>query len=201
VVPATAADSVSLVRGHPHLPLATHCLPHTGGQPGSRGARYCLTLIVDTADLAQLAPNLMARHRGHTWTELSPGGPGKCLLGEVRPNADPSRVATVQVHAGAEVYQVLFDGHTDTDYAYEDGDRVEALQGRIDLAAAATRGPTRVTVQLAGDVVVQSRLVVAPDGPNRLEGVAVSWPIRRLKARLRGRRLVKKILDLPAVDS
>lgn len=67
------------------------------------------------------------------------------------------------------------------------------------LAAAATRGPTRVTLRLAGDVVVQSRLVVDPDGPNRFEGAAVSWPLRRLKALLQRRQLVEKIVDLPAI--
>ncbi len=57
-MPSYAADSVPL-RGCPCLPLATHCLPQMGGRPDSRG-RHCLTLIVDTADLAQLAPKLMA---------------------------------------------------------------------------------------------------------------------------------------------
>ncbi len=47
----------------------------------------------------------------------------------------------MHVHAGAEVYQALTEGHTDTDYAYEDRDRSVALQDRIDLAAAATRAP------------------------------------------------------------
>jgi hypothetical protein len=142
----------------------------------------------------------MARHPGHTWTVRSAGGAGQDLWAEVRLNEDPSRVATVQVNAGAEVFHVIFEKHTDTDYAYEEEDRREALQGRIDLAAAATRGPTRVTLRLAGDVVVQSRLVVDPDGPNRSEGAAVSWPLRRLKALLQRRQLVEKIVDLPAID-
>jgi len=109
-------------------------------------------------------------------------------------------MVTVHVHAGAEVYSVMFEGHIDTDYAYQDEHRREALQGRIDLAAAATRGPTRVTLRLAGDVVVQSELIVDPDGPNRLEGMTTSWPLRRLKALLRGRTLVERIVDLPAVE-
>lgn len=158
-----------------------------------------MTLLVNTADLAQLAPSLMARHPGHTLTVLSPGGPGKSLHAEVRLKADPSRVARVRVYASAEVYEVTFEGHEDTDYAYEDEDRLEALQGHIDLAAAATAGPTRVTLRLDGDVVVQSRLVVDPDGPNRLEGVAVFWPLRRIRALVRGRRLVERVVDLPAI--
>lgn len=109
-------------------------------------------------------------------------------------------MATVQVHAGAEVYSVIFEGHIDIDYAYQDEDRREALQGRIDLAVAATRGPTRVALRLAGDVVVRSELVVDPDGPNRLEVVTASWPLRHLKALLRGRTLVEKIVDLPAIE-
>lgn len=163
--------------------------------------RCCLTLRVNTADLARLAPRLMARHPGHTWTVLSPGGPGKGLQAEVRLKADPLRVATVRVHASAEVYQVAFEGHEDTDYAYDDEDRLEALQGRINLAAAATAGPTRVTLWVDGDVVVQSRLVVDPYGPNRLEGVAVSWPLRKLVARLHRRRLVERVVDLPGFPS
>jgi hypothetical protein len=160
-----------------------------------------LTLLVNTADLARLAPELMARHPGHTWTVLSPGGPGKDLRAEVRLKADPSRVATVRVHASVEVYEVTFEGHEDTDYAYEDKDRRDVLQGRIDLAAAATAGHTRVTLRLDGDTVVQSRLVIDPGGPNRLEGVAVSWPLRKLDARLHGRHLVDRVVDLPAIRS
>lgn len=148
-----------------------------------------------------MAPELMARHPGHTWTVLSTGGPGNDLTAQVRLVVNPSRVAVVQVHAGAEVYNVIFEGHADTDDAYADDDRRKALQGRIDLAAAATRGPTRVTLRMAGGVVVASRLVVDPAGPNRLEGVAVFWPLRRLKALLQGRRLVEKVVDLPAIES
>ncbi|GAA1241063.1 hypothetical protein GCM10009657_16080 [Oryzihumus leptocrescens] len=160
-----------------------------------------MTLVVDTAELAKVAPELMARHPSHTWTVLSGGGPGSDLTAEVRLAADPSRVAVVQVHAGAEVYNVIFEGHTDTEYAYADDDRGEALQGRIDLAVAATRGPTRVTLRIAGGVAVASRLEVDPAGPNRLEGVAVSWALRRLKALLRGRRLVEKVVELPAIEA
>ncbi|EWS99815.1 hypothetical protein N865_20680 [Intrasporangium oryzae NRRL B-24470] len=109
-------------------------------------------------------------------------------------------MAAVYVHAGAEVYHLDFEGHTDTDFAYEDRDRIEAFQGRIDLAAAATRGPTRVTLRLGGGVVVHSQLVVDPDGPNRLEGRTTSWPLRRLKALLQGHRLVERVIDLPAVQ-
>ncbi len=155
---------------------------------------------MDTGDLEELVPGLMGRHPGHTWVLLSPGGPGQDLRGEVRLIADPSRIAVVQVNAGAEVFHVDFAGHTNTDFAYDDGDRLEAFQECIDLAAAVTRGPTRVTLGLVGDVVVRSRLVVDPDGPSRLEGGAVSYPLRRLEAFFRGEGVVERVVDLPAID-
>lgn len=131
---------------------------------------------MNTHDLAMLVPELMAPHPGHTWSLLSGGGHGVDLDFEVRPVAAPSRVATVVVLASAEVYHVSFEGHTDTDFAYDDADRPDALRRRIELAAAATTGPTRVTLKLAGETVIRSELVLDPDGPGPPGGRAGLLP-------------------------
>ncbi len=163
--------------------------------------RGCFTSHVNTHDLAMLVPELMAPHPGHTWSLLSGGGHGVDLDFEVRPVAAPSRVATVVVLASAEVYHVSFEGHTDTDFAYDDADRPDALRGRIELAAAATTGPTRVTLKLAGETVIRSEVVLDPDGPGPLEAGPVYYPLQRLKAFLCHRRVVEKVLDYPAITS
>lgn len=86
-------------------------------------------------------------------------------------------------------------GHDSTDYAYNDDDRPEALRGRVDLGAAATLGPTRVTLDRCGEVIVGSTMVIDPDSPSPREDSVVSWPFRRLNARLRGRRLTREVIS------
>lgn len=153
---------------------------------------------MDTPELAALVPSLMARHPGHDWTLSSGRVAGEDLVVGLSPAASPERIATVRVFAGAEVFLFDFAGHGSTEFAYEDEDRPETLKERIDLAAAATNGPTRVALDWAGAVIVGSTLVIDPDGLGRREDVAVSWPLRRLKARLRVRRIVQQVIDFPA---
>ncbi|HQZ00986.1 MAG TPA: hypothetical protein PLQ63_13385 [Propionicimonas sp.] len=156
---------------------------------------------MDTPELAALIPGLMARHPAHGWTLTSGRIPGEDLVVTLSPVASPERTATVRVFAGAEVFFFEFAGHDSVDFAYDDEERPEALQERIDLAAAATLGPTRVTLDRAGDSVVRSTLVIDPDGPSPRENYGGTWPLRRLKARLRGRRIIRQVIDLPAIGS
>ena len=143
----------------------------------------------------------MARHPNFTWTILSGWVPGEHLMIELHPLTLPERVATVQVNPGVEVFSFSFAGHVSHDCAYEDDDRLEVLQERIDLAAEATSGPTRVVRDRAGEITVRSALVVDPDGPHLRPDGVVSYPLRRLKARLRGTRITREVADFPAAPS
>jgi len=63
-----------------------------------------------------------------------------------------------------EGFTLTFVGHVSTDYAYDDVDRPKTLQERIELAVAATTGPTRVTLERLGVAVVGSWTVIDPGG-------------------------------------
>jgi hypothetical protein len=154
-------------------------------------------LAVDTLDLAGLVPGLMARHRECVWTLLSGRVPDEDLVVELHPIAWPQRVAVVRVDAGAEVFSFSFAGHESTDFAYLDSDRPETLQERIDLAVAAATGPTRVICDTAGGIVVGSTLIFDHGGPHPRTDTVVSYPSRRLKARLRGHRIKREVTDFP----
>ena len=104
---------------------------------------------------------------------------------------------TIDVLAGAEVFSVTFAGHVSTDYAYDDADRPDTLRERIEFAVAAATGPTRVTLERAGAALVGSTLVLHPDSSTPRHDTKVSWPLRRLKARLRGSRILREVLDFP----
>ena len=140
----------------------------------------------------------MAGHPGQEWTLISGKGAGEDLVVTLSPVTAPERIATVRVYAGAEVFLFDFCGHRSADFAYDDEDRPATLQERIDLAVAATLGPTRVTLDVDRDVIVASTLVLDPDGPSPHEYSPVSWPLRRLKARVRGRRISRQVIDFPA---
>jgi hypothetical protein len=156
---------------------------------------------VDTPELAALVPGLMARHPVHEWTLTSGRVPGQDLVVTLSPVATTMRTATVRVFAGAEVFIFEFAGHESVDFAYDDTDRPETLQERVDLAAAATLGPTRVTLDRAGDIIVGSTLVIDPDGPSIREDCSGTRPLRRLEARLRRRRIIRQVIDFPAIGS
>lgn len=157
------------------------------------------TTVMDTKDLGALVPVMMARHPAHTWTLLSGGGPGIDLEFTLYPVAAPDRVATLCVDAGAELFMFRLADHSSTGFAYTDADQRETLEERIDLAVAASRGPTRVVVVRANGVLIESSLVVDPDGLSPTKDMVTSWPIRRLKARLARRRMVREVLDFPSV--
>lgn len=152
---------------------------------------------MDTPELAALVPGFMARHAGQEWTLTSGKGAGEDLVVTLSPVTAPERIATVRVYTGAEVFLFDFSGHSSADFAYDDEDRPATLQERIDIAVAATLGPTRVTLDFDRDVIVASTLVIDPDGQSPHE-YSLSWPLRRLKARVRGRRISRQVIDLPA---
>lgn len=156
---------------------------------------------MDTPDLAALVPGLMSSHPAFEWTLVAGTVPGDDLQISVFPTSAPDRTATIVVLAGAQVFTAAFAGHVSTDHAYDDGARPEALQGRIELAVAATTGPTRVILERAGDAVLASTLVLDPESSSARQDTKVTWPLRRLKARLRGRRIVPEVLDFPEVPS
>ena len=137
--------------------------------------------VVNTPDLAALVPGQMARHPSFEWTILSGRVPEEDLVVELHPRGWPERTATVQVNSVAEVFSFTFAGHLSHEFAYRDQDRSETLQERIDLAAEAASGPTRVTRDRRGGITVRSTLVVDPDGPHSRPDV-VSYPLRRLKS-------------------
>lgn len=154
---------------------------------------------MDTLRLAALVPDFMQSHPGHAWRLLSGEEPAEDLVVEVWPASASDRVATVRVHRGAEVYWALFAGHEGIDFASSDDDAVEALQDRLALAVEATAGPTRVTLDRVGEAVVRSRMTLDPDGPSPREDATSSRPIRRLAARLRGRRIARVTIDGPGL--
>jgi hypothetical protein len=119
---------------------------------------------------------------------------------ELRPLAWPERVAIVRVNAGAEVFAFAFAGHESHDFAYADEDRLETLRERIDLAAQAAGGPTRVIREQAGGATIKNTLVVDPDGSNPRQDVA-SYPVRRLKAFLKGSSITREAADFPATPA
>jgi hypothetical protein len=155
---------------------------------------------MDTPDLAVLVPGLMARHPGWEWTLLSGRTPGEGLVIELHPLGRPERLAAVRVNAGAEVYSFAFAGHESHDFAYADEDRPETLRERIDLAAQAAGGPTRIIRDHAGGITIASILVMDPDGPQPRRDV-VSYPIRRLKSFLRGSRITRETVDFRATPA
>lgn len=156
-----------------------------------------LTPHVHTPDLAALVPALMSAHPACEWTILTGTVPSEDLEVTVCPASAPDRKATIRVLAGAEVFTVTFAGHVSTDYAYNDAERPDTLQERIEFAVAASTGPTRVTLERAGTALIGSTLVLDPDGSSPRHDARVSWPIRRLQAALRGRSIVREVLDFP----
>jgi hypothetical protein len=154
---------------------------------------------VDTQDLAGLVPALMASHPTHTWVMTSGQHEAGDLILEIHPTKAPERTARVQVFRGAEVYFMDFAGHSSSDFAYDDADRPEALQGRIELAVRATAGPTRVQLDRAGDVIVRSVMVMDPDGAAPEQDTIVTRPLSRVAARLRGQHVTREVLEFTAI--
>ena len=150
------------------------------------------------SDLADMVPELMAEHPTHTWVRTSSKNYPADLVLEISPNLEPERKARVQVTTSLEVYFMDFAGHGVTDFAYEDEDRREVMEGQIDLAARVTLGPTRVTLERAGDVLVRSALIVDPDGPGREEFVT-SYTPGYLTARLFRREVLREVLEFRAL--
>ncbi len=173
-----------------------------GGADGAMTAAARWTVLycgVDTRDLADMVPALMARHATHTWILTSGQQGAEDLILEVRPRVAPEREARVQVFRGAEVYFMDFAGHSSSDFAYDE-DQPEALQRRIDLAVLATLGPTRVVLDRDGEVIVRSVMVIDPDGPHRKQDTIVTRPIPFLAARIGRRQVTREVLEFAAID-
>jgi hypothetical protein len=156
---------------------------------------------MDTRDLANMVSGLMAGHPTHTWVMTSGQQEAEDLILEIHPTSAPERTALVRVFRGAEVYFIDFAGHSSADFAYDDEDRPQALQGRIELAIRATLGPTRVLLERAGEVIVRSVMVLDPDGPNPEQDTIVTRPVPRLAARLRGQQVTREVLEFTAITS
>lgn len=124
-----------------------------------------------------MVPSFMAPHTGHEWFLVSPKDAGDDLVLTLSPMTAPERLATVRVNAGAEAFFIDFCGHSTAEFAYDDEGRAETLQEQIDLAVAATLGPTRITLNVDGDVIVGSILVIDPDGSHPRQNGPVSWPL------------------------
>ncbi len=124
------------------------------------------------------------------------------LLVEVHPRARPERVATIEVNPHAQVFFLSFGGHrAGPEFAYEDEDKREVLEELVEDAVALVTGPTRITRHTVDGVEVSSSLLVDADGPTqRSLGVSFSNPVTYAKARLRGRRTTKEVLDFPSID-
>lgn len=150
-------------------------------------------------DLANLVPALMADHRAHGWVIRSGQRDGDDLDLEIFPKQAPDRIAQVKVMRSVEVYFTDFAGHSSPDFAYEDDDRPEVLQERIELAVRATLGPTRVTLHRVGEAIVKSELVIDPDG-NHCEPDAIVHGPGYFTARLFRRRLIREVLDFPDIS-
>ena len=161
----------------------------------------CFTRVVDTRDLAGLVPALMASHPTHTWVISSGQHEAEDLIVEIHPTRAPERTARVQVFRGAEVYFMDFAGHSSSDFAYDDEDRPEALQGRIELAVRATAGPTRVQLDRAGDEIVRSVMVLDPDGAAPEQDTIITRPLPALAARLRRQRVTRQVLEFTAIEN
>lgn len=151
-----------------------------------------------TTVLAASVPALMQQHLGHGWRLVCGDVPGEDLVIEVFPSSAPERCATVQVDPGVEVFRLRFAGHESADFAYADADRVEALRGRLELAVAATAGPTCVTVHRAGTQVVRSTMTIDPGGVSAREDSVTRWPLRRMAARLHRRPVTRHVIEFPA---
>lgn len=143
---------------------------------------------MDTRDLAGLLPALMASHPTHTWVMTSGKHEAEDLIVEIHPTLAPERTARVQVFRSAEVYFMDFAGHSSSDFDYDDEDRPEALQGRIELAVRATAGPARVLLDHAGDAIVQSVMVLDPDGPVPEQDTIVTRSLPGLRHDFAGNR-------------
>lgn len=75
------------------------------------------------------------------------------------------------------------------------------LRGRLDLAVRATLGPTRVTLDRAGEVTVRSVMVIDPDGPGQEQDTIVTRPGGWLWTHVRGGRVIREVLEFPALPS
>ncbi|WP_460469001.1 hypothetical protein [Calidifontibacter terrae] len=149
---------------------------------------------MDVSDLAELVPTAMARHPERSWhCEVSVSG---SLTGELSLRADPLRAARVLVRPGLEVFSAEIAGHVGMDFAYDDADRAGVLLERLDVAARALIGPSRVVLRRAGGRVVGSSLVIDPDGAQPSFDSEIVDTIGRIRAALGGHLKVRdEVID------
>jgi hypothetical protein len=153
---------------------------------------------VDASDLAALVPGLVSRHPSCAWTLVSGVARDEDLIVQLHPVAWPERVVSVEVNSVGEVFIFSFEDFESRDFAYVDADRPGTLKESIDVAVAVTSGPTRIIRETAGGLTIRDTLLVDPDGPTPGWHWTISYPVRRLKARLRGLRTMREVIDFPA---
>ena len=144
----------------------------------------------------------MAQHPHCAWNVLTGSVQGEPLVVELHPLAWPERVARIEVAVGGEVFSLAFAGYnTFTEVGYEDSDKRELLEDRINESADLAAGPTRITRDVVDGITVRSRIVLNPDGPDRRSfGVTIYDATTYLKARLRLRTITREVIDFPAMD-
>lgn len=154
---------------------------------------------MDTPDLAELVPDLMARHPHCAWSIVSGRVQGEALVVELHPFAWPDRVAQIEVNVGGEVFFLSFaEYHDGPEYGYEDSDKREVLEDRLKEAVDLATGPTRIIRDMVDGVVVLSRLVRDPDGPEpRPVSTTFDHPAKYMIARLRRRTITREVSDFP----
>ncbi|WP_139142692.1 hypothetical protein [Humibacillus sp. DSM 29435] len=153
---------------------------------------------MNISDLTDMVPGLMAKHPSHGWTMASGQPDTRDPILDIYPLAASDRKAQVQI--GLEIFFLDFAGHRTADFAYTDRDRVEVLEQRLELAARATLGPTRVTLYRVDGQIVRSTMVIDPDGPDREEDTIMTTT-GHFVARLLRRQVLPEVLDFPAVTA
>lgn len=145
--------------------------------------------------LVALVPELLTAHPDVSW-ELVPTP--ETLAIEVRPVADQSRCATVEVSASTEIFLWGFAGHDVASFAYDLDEKRAVLADVIGEAVASVRGPTQVLVEWAGSRVVGSA-ISHNDREVPPQELTSTTPLARLWWRLRGKRLRRELLAFPAL--
>lgn len=143
----------------------------------------------------------MERHPHFAWRLLSGNTKDEALLVELHPRARPECVVTIRVKPPGEMYFLSFGGvEAGPDFAYQDDEQREVFKGLIQDAVAVATGPSRLTRQTVGGIEVRSCIVIEAEGPNeRSLGETYRNFFPGLKARLRGQRRIKEIVEIPSI--
>lgn len=142
----------------------------------------------------------MREHPDFEWSEVEGGGLAEDLILRIRPVSERHRVATVTAHEGGNRFSVEFAGHEISAFAYDDdGERLEVLRDCLAEAIALARGPTRVVLEFAGEVLVRSTAARLDGSGVEVRPQRVEYPIRRLVSRLRRQVRRHEVVDFPSL--